>query len=53
MVPSINGESGRIVGTLSVQNGETLIVDLSQPGAYFEVTISSPYSWQKMISNGI
>ena len=36
-----------------VRNGKTLPVYPSQTKLYFEVTISNPYSWLKMISNSI
>ena len=53
MVSSVHDEIVWIVGTLFVQNEEILKVDPSQTEPSFEVTILNPYSWGKIISNGI
>ena len=53
MVLFIRDENTRSLARFSVQIGKTLIVDPSQTDPYFKVTISNPYSWQKMISNDI
>ena len=53
MEPSVCDESGQIVGTFSNENGKILLVDPSQTKPYFEVKILNPYSWKKMLSNGI
>ena len=44
MVPSVPGESARIVDMHFCVKGQTLLVDPNQMEPYFEVTISNSYS---------
>ena len=52
LVPSFLSFVVEKIGTFSSAN-EISNLDLSQTRAYFEVTISNPYSWWKKISNDI
>ena len=53
MVPLFATKVPRSLTRSLVRNDKTLPVDPSQTEPYFEVKISNPYSWRKMISNSI